>query len=125
MVGVEHGFLLSENACVSMGLIKYCKQLINDNQQKLRSQLNDIVNEFEDVFCGIGKFPDPVKLEIDNSVPPVIQKARRIPVNYLKQLEEELKIIEKVHQHTDWVNNLLLVRNPDAMRICIDPISLN
>lgn len=131
VVGVDHGFLLSERACVSLGLIKYCNQISTDANQKLKKDLDSIINEFQDVFNGIGKFAGTVKLEIDKSISPVIQKARRIPVNYLGQLEEELKslskmgIIEKVEQHTDWVSNVLLVRKPGSMRICIDPKPLN
>lgn len=104
----------------------------NDNQFECRSQLNGILKEYNDVFNGIGKFPGKVKLEIDKNIRPVIQKARRIPVNYLKPLESELEhlsklnIVEKVTEHSDWVSNVLIVPKSDSsLLICIDPIPLN
>lgn len=72
-----------------------------------------------------------MELEIDPSIPPVIQKARRIPLALRKPLEEELLrlekegIIEREGGHTDWVSNILILQKKDSFRICLDPIPLN
>lgn len=132
VVNVNHGPLLSANACSKLGLVKYCNQIKNNSSNSLvEEEAKKIIDEYQDVFEGYGSLPGEVKLEVDVTVKPVIQPARRIPVCLRKQLKEELEklvkdgIIVKEESHTDWVSNMLIVKKSDKFRICIDPIPLN
>ena len=64
--------LVGYPASESLGLIKICNHVHEGN--------SDPVEKFPSVFQGIGQFKgDPVKLHIDESVPPVAQKHRHVP----------------------------------------------
>jgi RNase H-like domain found in reverse transcriptase/Reverse transcriptase (RNA-dependent DNA polymerase)/Integrase zinc binding domain/Integrase core domain len=96
-----------------------------------RNSAFEIIKQFADVFDGIGKLDTPVTLEIDESVKPVIDYPRRIPIAVKPLIEktiielEDLGMIEKVNYHTDWVSNSLLVSRNGKYRLCIDPSYLN
>ncbi|KAL4719394.1 hypothetical protein ACJJTC_014265 [Scirpophaga incertulas] len=74
VVHTDHIPLLSCNACTNMGLITFCKEV------RQKSNTDNIIEKYQTVFDGQGRFAGEVNLEIDESVPPVIQKARRIPI---------------------------------------------
>jgi hypothetical protein len=90
-----------------------------------------IIQKYDDVFEGIGKLENSVTLEIDESVKPIIDVPRRIPIAVKPIIEktiselEDLGMIEKVNYHTDWVSNSLLVQRNGKHRLCIDPTYLN
>ncbi|XP_073962917.1 uncharacterized protein [Choristoneura fumiferana] len=87
-----------------MGLVKFCKEVRCNYSQETQN----ILSKYNSVFEGRGSFSGEIDLEIDKSVPPVVQKARRIPVALWPVLKEELKkleaegIITKEDNHTDW-----------------------
>lgn len=126
IVHTPHIPLLSCKACTKMGLVKFCKEVRCDNSETL-----NIIKKYDSVFNGQGSFSGEVNLEIDESVSPVIQKARRVPVALRQPLKEEIRrleeqgIIIKEEKHTEWVSNILIVKKKDSFRICLDPIPLN
>ena len=77
---------------------------------------------------GIGKLKGvEVKLHIDQSVPPVAQRARRTPFHMRKKVAKELDqleqqgIIEKVDGPTPWVSPLVITpKKSGDVRICVD-----
>lgn len=79
----------------------------------------------------LGRLEGDVHLEIDASIKPVMKQARRIAVTLREELRQSLKemeqqgIIAEQNEHTDWVNNLVLVKRNNKLRVCIDPIILN
>ncbi|XP_064637858.1 uncharacterized protein K02A2.6-like [Lineus longissimus] len=94
----------------------------------------DLRKRFPEVFDGgIGRFKgEPQRLEIDETVPPVKQYVRKVPIALKKPLQKELdkleslNIIKKVDSPTDWVSSLVAVKKPNGtLRICIDPKPLN
>lgn len=147
VVDVNHGPLLSLRVCTTLGLIKFCKAvsvvptspLVESSDEEVlkiyRIKAEAIVDKFGGIFQGYGKMPGKVKLEVDTSVPSVIQQPRRVPIALRDQLKLELDklsedgIITREYDHTDWVSNLLLVRRGSgenqSLRICLDPIPLN
>ena len=91
-----------------------------------------ILNEYADVFDGIGCFEGEYHITLDSTVPPVVHSPRRVPVALREPLKEELDtliqqgIIAKVDRPTDWVNSCVCVTKPNGkLRLCLDPKDLN
>ena len=91
-----------------------------------------LVNEYTDIFEGIGKLKDTsVHIHVDESITPVVQPHSRIPFNIHKQVEKELQklevgIIEDTDGPTPWVSPMVCVpkpRNPDEIRAASTPNS--
>lgn len=89
----------------------------------------DIVNNFADVFSGVGKLKDyQLKLHINKDVKPVAQPVRRLPFGLREKVDQKLDellkedIIEEVPSGpTEWVSPLVVVPKPDGdIRICVD-----
>ena len=76
--------------------------------------LDSIKSEFQDVFEGLRRFPDPPKISIKPEVEPVIQPPLRVPMNLHVRLRGKLDemerdgIIAKVDSPTDWVHNIVV-----------------
>ena len=134
VIDLIHGPLLSARACSALGLVKFCNTIgasISKETDVLKKKAGEIIKEFKEVFQGYGRLEGEVHLEIDQSIRPTIQKARRIPVAFKKNLKEGLHMLEasdiicKEDSHTEWVSNILLVKRQKSLRICLDPIPLN
>lgn len=143
VVNMNHPPLLSVAVCTTLGLVKFCNTVHREPcepassqiMQKYREEARQIVRKFQDVFDGYGKMDGAVTLEIDETVKPVIQSPRRIPIAFREDLRKKIDqlaqdgIIRKELHHTDWVSNLVLVKKncsgSDSLRVCLDPIPLN
>ncbi|RLU19993.1 hypothetical protein DMN91_008552 [Ooceraea biroi] len=136
VVDVDHGPLLSERTCLTLGLVKYCFKLSKTKTDPAliqgRLEAERIIAKHKSIFEGYGLIPGEVELEVDPNIPPVIQRARRIPICVRKDLENELEVLEKENiivresEPTDWVHNILLVKKKNnSLRICVDPVPLN
>ena len=90
------------------------------------------LEQYTQVFEGIGCMPGNYHLTIDSSVKPVVHPPRKIPlsikgkvVSELQRLTE-LEIIEPVSKPTQWVSCMVTApKSTGDMRICIDPKDLN
>jgi hypothetical protein len=60
------------------------------------STMKNIVLEYSDIFEGEGNFQEALKLDIDESIPPVKSPLRRIPNALKPKLKNELQRIEKL-----------------------------
>ena len=91
------------------------------------------MQEFKDVFTGIGLFPGECIIHLKQDAVPVVHPPRKVPVALRKPLKAELKrmedndIIVKVTEPTDWVNSLVVTEKPKTGKICVclDPQALN
>lgn len=128
---VEHDQipLLSANACTEMGYIEVCESISTLNTAK--DEAKKIVEEFSNIFDGLGQFEGEISLEVKEDAIPVIQKPRRIAVALNDELKQQLDEMEKLgvickeSGHTDWVSNILVAKKNNKMRICLDPCALN
>lgn len=101
---------------------------VNDN-----SKIKDIFHEFRELFQGLGGISDYVyDMKLKDEIEPKKEPCRRVPIQLMKPLKNELdymekvKVIEKVTEPTDWINALILVRKTNnKLRICLDPQQLN
>ena len=99
---------------------------------QINSRLPNYLKEFRNCFTDVGCLPVKHHIVIDTNHLPDVNPPRRIPYAFHEKLKAELdkmveiKIIQAVHEPTDWVNNLVLVEKPHgSLRICIDPKELN
>ena len=92
-----------------------------------------MLNEYKNVFKGLGCITDTTHhIKIDKHSKPVVHLPCRVPVTLRSKLKDELNqmeqlnVIERVHEPTDWVNSMVIVIKPNGkLRICIDPRDLN
>ena len=91
-----------------------------------------ILQEYSDVFDGLGVLPGEYHIEVDQEHTPVIRAPRRIPIAIREVVKETLEkmetdgIIAKVSEPTPWVSSMVVVRKKNGrVRICIDPRDLN
>ena len=88
--------------------------------------------EYSDVFQGLGLIPGEVSINIDTDVKPVVHAVRKVPFGLQEKLKKELcrmenlGVIERIDQPTDWVSSLVIVEKRNgSLRICLDPRDLN
>lgn len=91
VVNINHPPLLSVAVCTTLGLVKFCNTVRRDSAayqvlDKYQEEARNIVRNYQDVFEGYGKMEGTVRLEIDETVKPVIQTPRRIPIDHFRQI---------------------------------------
>ncbi|CAM4713618.1 unnamed protein product [Leuciscus chuanchicus] len=94
--------------------------------------MEQIKDEYADVFTGDGCPEGEYKIEVDKTVRPVQLPKRRVPVSMMKPLKAELQhlqrrgIITPVECSTDWISGMVVVQKQNGNpRVCIDPRPLN
>ena len=104
----------------------------------------DILSQYSGCFEGIRRFPgDPYKFHLKPDYKPARHAPRKVPVHLETAFKEEIDslvkqgILEKVKEHTDWVNSYVIVEKDTGnhhspnhtvkkkLRICLDPRDLN
>ena len=95
-----------------------------DVNLKLRPDCKAHIMElYPDLFEGVSTIQGAeVKLDVDPSIPPVVQPPRKIPQAMVEPLKQEidcmlnLGVIQKldINEATDWCHNLVLVRKPNG-----------
>lgn len=69
-------------------------------------------------------------IEMDPNAKPVQENPRLIPIpvkDDLKKKIEELEtmgVIAKVSKPTPWISNMVVVRRPNKLKLCLDPVHL-
>ena len=94
-----------------------------------------ILQEYPDVFQGVGKFP-AYHIQIDSSVPPKKTPCWSVPIHLKEMFQHELNkmqqagVLVPVHKATPWINSFILVETKDKfgklkLCICFDPTNPN
>jgi len=118
--------LLGRAACVDLGLVQRVMPVSAGE-----STGDNILEEFKDLFTGLGHLPRVHHIEVDPNVSPVVHAPRKVPVALRPKVEAELQrmeqagVIVKQLEPTVWVNSMLTIVKPNKVRICIDPKDLN
>ena len=92
-----------------------------------------VMQKYPLVFRGeLRRLAGKVHLMVDETIMPTKQPVRRVPIAIKEQLQKELQrmeemgVIAKEEQPTDWISSLVTVKKPNGkIRVCIDPIPLN
>ena len=106
---------------------------LNFNLEIVDDEINKMVENYEDIFTGLGKLEGEVKIVVESPPPgyQTRQVPRRVPVNIRDELLEQLNnmesegVIIKVEEPTRWCHNLVLVKRANKLRICLDPVPMN
>jgi hypothetical protein len=127
--------LLGIDACLDFNLLSVNREHICAVDATINVTREYVLNNYNDLFEGYGKFEGELHMQTDPNVPPVKMPVRRIPVPLRARVEAELRnmcrdgiIAEANDEPTNWISALLVVRKPsapDKIRICIDPKPLN
>lgn len=116
--------------CTNLLGIRACRELKLIVRNEKIGEISEI-NIDESVFEGLGCLPTIYKIQVDNTVPPVVNASRKVPIKIMPRLKQELEnmlklqVIVKEDAPTDWVSNIVIVEKPDKLRICLDPYHLN
>ena len=129
---VQRTPLLSADTCESMGLAKMSVPLNYMGNGSTRSTLTKdcILEEYKDVFQGLGRLPGEYHMELDPSVLPVQHAPRKVPIHLKPQVEERIRqmedmgVIARVTEPTRWISSMVVVQQPNKLRICLDPKDL-
>ena len=107
-----------------------------------------ILDEYCDVFTGIGKFPgEPYKFQLKENTKPTRHAPRKVPIHLQDTFHEKIRnleqlgILEPVREVTEWVNSFVIVKKKvpidssnshspghsvkKKLQICLDPRDLN
>lgn len=121
--------LLSLQTSLDLGLLKLTYSV--DNGQT-HLEKNDVMQEYGDLFDGIGMFSGTCTLHLKENAIPVVCPPRKVPYGLQDKLKTELDSMEakgiicKVTEPTEWVNSLICVEKPNGkLRVCLDPKALN
>ena len=135
-----HGYepILSKQTMLEMNLIKILDSDQDPRVNVLKSDTEPLLEEYDNVFEGLGKLDGQYHIVTDESIRPVVHPPRRLPVAMTERVQRKLEemvaanIIEQVDHPTDWVSSMLVVTKPSTeaegetkLRICLDPRDLN
>jgi hypothetical protein len=91
----------------------------------------EILQKFPDVFSGLGKLRGQYRIYMDETIRPVVHPPRKFPVSIRDELKAKLSqmesdgVIAKVTDPTEWVSSLMVKKEPNKLRLCLDPRDLN
>ena len=85
--------LLGSTTAQQMKLIEVRYENI---QQVQADEVENIVDEYKDVFTGLGSMPGKVHLTVDPEVKPVVMPPRKVPLAVKPLLKEELDRLENL-----------------------------
>ncbi|KFM72400.1 hypothetical protein X975_12067, partial [Stegodyphus mimosarum] len=127
---LESSLILGLQACQGLGLIERGYQVKRGKKQNEETP-EQVIQEFADVFTGMGKLNGTVKIKIKENVTPHFAALRKVPLALHEKVKQELNrmvetgIIAKVDEPTEWLSNMVVINTPKKLRICLDPRQLN
>jgi len=103
--------ILGLSASQELDIIKIVLNITQDSDR--------FIQTYPKLFKGLGCLKEPYHIQTDPSVSPVITPCRNHPVAIRGRLKqtldemEEMGVIRKVDQPTDWVNSLVVIESPN------------
>ena len=123
--------ILGHHTAVALDLLRVGPPKTANHVQTLtldkNNALNILLDRYKDRFTGLGQLKDvTVKIHVDDTVTPVVQKPRRLPILLQQQVDVEidhlikLNVLEQVTKPPTWVNPLIVVPKKIGIRLCVD-----
>lgn len=81
--------------------------------------MHNIEDDYTDVFQGIGKLGMVHKIQLEDNYKPIIHAPCKLPPALREKLKaelqrlEQLDIIERVEEPTEWVHSLVIVERQE------------
>lgn len=106
----------------------------DEEKEKSKRDKDKVLEQYPDLFEGIGCFEGECSIHIDTNKPPHVYPPRQIAQALQKPLKEELgKMVQQgvikpltADEPAEWVNSFVCVSKPDnTIRFCLDPTRLN
>ena len=99
----------------------------------IETPIPELLGNYKDLFSGLGNINGfNYEIKLKPGAVGKIEPCRKVPINLIDSLKtelvkmEQLKVIEKIDEPTEFVNSLVIVRKPNgSLRICLDPQYLN
>jgi len=98
----------------------------------LPTSRDEFVQQSDDLFKGLGKFPGEVTLRIEPTIKPRVSQPNRLAQGVVDRAKElinwmvEQQILIPYPEPESWVSKMLFPEKPDkTLRACIDPRLLN
>ena len=110
------------------------KQDSHSNRHKPVNSKQELLQEYPNSFDRIGDFGEQLTTELilKPDAEPYIDPPRKYPLHKTDKIKqeldrmEELGVIRKVTEHTEWCSSLVFASKPDgSLRVCLDPARLN
>ena len=86
-----------------------------------------ILEEYQDVFQSLGLVKGVEHtIHMKPGAVPVVHPPHPVPVALSEPFKEELhrmerlNVIVKVHEPTDWISSLVIIRKNNKIRVCMD-----
>ena len=129
LLETKHPTLLSLDTCLNLQLLSYEAESVCMAEATQSLTKETILKDYKDLFSGIGARPGVYDIDLDDSVPPVQNRPRRIPHTMRAAVQEKLQTMEKdgwiakVDTPTEWISNLTAMWKADKaqIRVCLDP----
>ncbi|UYV77576.1 K02A2.6-like [Cordylochernes scorpioides] len=128
---VDAQTLITGDTCEKLEILKRINQ-INSHEMILHDQTKKILEQFHEVFQGVGVINSECKMYTKPEYPPVRALPRRIPAALGNEVQSELEkmvkqgIITKIYHETEWSHPMVVVKKKSGqIRICLDPRKLN
>ena len=123
--------LLLYRTCIELGLVTIsdCDSPSNSSGIKDSPSIGvtvgiaDLLEEYKDVFGGLGDLPGEYHIVTDDTVPPVVHPPRRVPVALRDQIKEKLDemvasdVIAPVTEPTEWVSSMVVIVKPNKLHM--------
>lgn len=128
--------LLSGSTCERLGLMQFTipadLNVVDSSIQAGPLKREALIERYQDVFTApVESVPGVVHFQLNAMVQPVQSAPRNVPVAMRAAVKAQLEKYEaeghitSVTEPTDWISNMVIIRKPDKLRICIDPKHLN
>lgn len=99
---------------------------------QIKDPKHQIIEEYSDVFNGLGLVDGKYKICLDENAEPFIEPPRRVPLSLMSRLKDKLDsmiengVVSRVNEPVDWCSNLVIIEKKDhSLRMCLDPAKLN